>query len=122
MSILKIVFNIIFVGRIPTGIAFICYKSMAVTIDGDVLLVQNAEGVEVGEAGIFVLDGSGYFKVYGGDCLISLNPEYGRIMLKDFENVSCIGKVLGSLQSSLYNLAYVLQAVVDKENGTEENA
>lgn len=33
-----------------------------------------------------------------------------------------IGKVLGSLQSSLYSLAYVLQAVVDKENGTEENA
>jgi repressor LexA len=66
--------------------------------DGDVLLVQNAEGVEVGEAGIFVLDGSGYFKVYGGDCLISLNPEYGRIMLKDFENVSCIGKVLGRLR------------------------
>lgn len=66
--------------------------------DGDVLLVQNSEGVEVGEAGIFILDGSGYFKVYGGDCLISLNPEYGRIMLKDFENVSCIGKVLGRLR------------------------
>ena len=66
--------------------------------NGDVLLVQNAEGVEVGEAGIFVLDGSGYFKVYGGDCLISLNPEYGKIMLKDFESVSCIGKVLGRLK------------------------
>lgn len=66
--------------------------------DGDVLLVQNAEGVEVGESGIFILDGAGYFKVYGGDCLISLNPEYGRIMLKDFENVSCIGKVLGRLR------------------------
>jgi len=66
--------------------------------DGDVLLVQNAESVEVGESGIFVLDGAGYFKVYGGDCLISLNPEYGRIMLKDFENVACIGKVLGRLR------------------------
>ena len=33
-----------------------------------------------------------------------------------------IGKVLGSLQSSLYSLAYVLQAYVDKENGTEANA
>ena len=66
--------------------------------DGDVLLVQNSEGVEVGEAGIFILDGSGYFKIYGGDCLISLNPEYGRIMLKDFENASCIGKVLGRLK------------------------
>ena len=33
-----------------------------------------------------------------------------------------IGKVLGSLQSSLYSLAYVLQAYVDKQNGTEANA
>lgn len=30
-----------------------------------------------------------------------------------------IGKVLGSLQSSLYGLAYVLQAYVDKQNETE---
>lgn len=66
--------------------------------DGDVLLVQNAEAVEVGEAGIFVLDGAGYFKIFGGDCLISLNPEYGRITLKDFESIACIGKVLGRLK------------------------
>ncbi len=31
-----------------------------------------------------------------------------------------IGKILGSLQSSLYGLAHVLQAYVDKTNGTEE--
>ncbi len=30
-----------------------------------------------------------------------------------------IGKVLGSLQSSLYSLAYVLQAYVDKQNEAE---
>ena len=63
--------------------------------DGDVLLVQNAESVEVGELGIFILDGNGYFKSFGGDCLISLNPEYGRIMLKDFAEVSCVGRVIG---------------------------
>lgn len=33
-----------------------------------------------------------------------------------------IGKVLGSLQSSLYNLAYALQAIVDKNNGGEDTA
>ncbi len=65
---------------------------------GDVLLVQSADAVEVGEPCVYVLDGCGYFKIYGGDCLISLNPEYGRIMLKDFENVSCAGKVLGRLK------------------------
>ena len=31
-----------------------------------------------------------------------------------------IAKMLGSLQSSLYGLAYVLQAKIDKENGGAE--
>ncbi len=31
-----------------------------------------------------------------------------------------IGKILGSLQSSLYGLAYVLQAKIDKDGGVEE--
>ena len=31
-----------------------------------------------------------------------------------------IGKMMGSLMSSLYGLAYVLQAKIDKENGGEE--
>ena len=31
-----------------------------------------------------------------------------------------IGKMLGSLQKSLYGLAYVLQAKIDKENGGAE--
>ncbi len=66
--------------------------------DGDVLLVSNADFVEVGELGIFILDGNGYFKVYGGDRLISLNKVYGDIMLKDFESVNCVGKVIGKLK------------------------
>ena len=33
-----------------------------------------------------------------------------------------IAKMMGSLMSSLYGFAYVLQAKIDKENGTEENA
>lgn len=66
--------------------------------DGDVLLVADCDSVETGELGIFVLDGSGYFKVFGGDRLISLNPEFGDIMLKDFAEISCCGKVIGKLK------------------------
>ncbi len=66
--------------------------------DGDVLLVSNSDYVEVGELGIFILDGNGYFKIYGGDRLISMNKVYGDILLKDFENVSCVGKVVGKLK------------------------
>jgi SOS-response transcriptional repressor LexA/DNA-binding Xre family transcriptional regulator len=65
---------------------------------GDVLLVQSADAVEQGEMGIFLLDGSGYFKVFGGDRLLSLNPEYGPIMLKDFSDVHCKGRVVGKLK------------------------
>ena len=64
----------------------------------DVLLVQNAEAVEVGEAGIFLLDGNGFFKIFGGDRLISLNPDYGPILLKDFMDVQCRGRVIGRLR------------------------
>lgn len=66
--------------------------------NGDVLLVQNAESVEVGELGIFLLDGCGFFKVYGGDTLISLNPEYGPILLREFADIQCKGRVVGKLK------------------------
>ncbi len=66
--------------------------------DGDILLVSDCDSVEVGEPAIFVLDGSGYFKIYGGDRLISLNKNYGDIMLKDFQTVWCGGRVIGKLK------------------------
>ena len=65
---------------------------------GDVILIQTTDTVEEGELGIFVLDGSGYFKRYGGDHLISLNPKYPPIPLKDFEDVACCGRVVGKLK------------------------
>ena len=66
--------------------------------DGDILLVQETDSVEFGELGIFILDGSGFFKVYGGDRLLSLNPDYGDILLKDFQDVRVAGRVIGRLR------------------------
>ncbi len=66
--------------------------------DGDILLVQDADAVEIGELGVFILDGNGYFKKYGGDCLISLNPEYGNILLKEYAEAVCCGRVVGKLK------------------------
>lgn len=66
--------------------------------NGDYLLVKATDTVEVGEVGVFVLDGEGYVKVYGGDTLISLNSTYKPIPLKDFENVRCVGVVTGKLK------------------------
>ena len=66
--------------------------------NGDILLVQSCESVEEGELGVFLLDGCGFFKVYGGDRLISLNPDYAPIMLKDFSDILCKGRVVGRLK------------------------
>jgi phage repressor protein C with HTH and peptisase S24 domain len=66
--------------------------------DGDVLLCEETDSVEYGELGIFILDGEGYFKKYGGDRLISLNPEYADILLKNFDEIACCGRVVGKLK------------------------
>lgn len=66
--------------------------------DGDILLVQETETLEFGELGIFILDGNGFFKVFGGDRLYSLNPEYGDILLKDFQEARITGRVIGKLR------------------------
>lgn len=66
--------------------------------DGDILLVENCDSVDIGELGIFILDGNGYFKKYGGDTLISLNPEYGEIFLKEYAEAVCCGRVVGRLK------------------------
>ena len=66
--------------------------------DGDIVLVEDTESVNVGELGIFILDGNGYFKKYGGDRLISLNEEYGDILLRDYVESVCCGRVVGKLK------------------------
>ena len=66
--------------------------------EGDILLVKQGAEVRIGDLGIFALDGDGYFKKYGGDRLISLNTDYKDILLKDYQDVSCVGAVVGKLK------------------------
>lgn len=66
--------------------------------NGDHLLVRATDSIEIGEIGVFVLDGEGFVKVYGGDRLISLNPAYSPILLKEFTQVRCVGVVTGKLK------------------------
>lgn len=66
--------------------------------EGDMLLIQRTESVAQGELGIFLLDGCGYFKKFGGDRLISLNPAYPPILLKDYARTACCGRVIGRMR------------------------
>ena len=74
----------------------ICGDSMEpIYHNGDIVLVKQAEAVRVGEIGIFVVDGDGYIKKFGGDRLISLNSAYSDIVLSHDSYVRCCGKVIG---------------------------
>lgn len=63
--------------------------------DGDIVLVKAQPSVDIGETGIFVVNGSGYIKQNGGNRLISLNPAYEDIFFSEWDTVSCAGKVIG---------------------------
>ncbi len=62
--------------------------------DGDYVLVRKQPAVDIGQIGIFDVDGKGYVKKYGGDKLISLNPKYKDISTTD--DSRCFGLVLGT--------------------------
>ena len=61
--------------------------------NGDYILVRKQPAVDIGQIGIFGVDGKGYIKKYGGDKLISLNKKYSDIPLD--EESRCFGLVLG---------------------------
>ncbi len=63
--------------------------------DGDIVLVKKQDAVDVGQIGIFVLNGAGYIKKNGGDRLISLNEKYDDILIEEYDDCRCAGKVIG---------------------------
>ena len=68
--------------------------------DGDIVLVKSQPAVDLGETGIYIINGSGFIKRYGGDRLISVNSDYDDIMFSENDRISCAGKVIGSIKAS----------------------
>lgn len=65
--------------------------------DGDMVLIESQPSVNEGDIGIFIVNNEGYIKEFGGDRLISLNPEYDDITLCEDDSFYCRGKVIGVL-------------------------
>ena len=65
--------------------------------DRDIVLIASQPSVEIGDIGIFILNGEGFIKKFGGDCLISLNPDYDDIPLNEYNSIYCRGKVIGTV-------------------------
>lgn len=65
--------------------------------DGDIVLVKQQNAVERGQIGIFIIEGNGYIKKFGGDRLISLNDQYDDIMFSEYDpdDIRCSGLVIG---------------------------
>ncbi len=61
--------------------------------NGDYILVRAQSSVDIGQIGVFDVDGKGYVKKYDGDKLVSINDKYPDIMLT--EDSRCFGLVLG---------------------------
>lgn len=66
--------------------------------DGDVVLVRSQPYVNVGEIGVFIIDGNGYIKERGDNRLISINPEYDDIYFQKEQDIRCKGLVIGTLE------------------------
>lgn len=65
--------------------------------NGDRVFVKAQENVDVNEIGIFIIDGKCFMKEFKGDHLHSLNPDYEDIPFDEFQNIKCVGKVLGKV-------------------------
>ena len=63
--------------------------------DGDKVLVKLQPTVEQNEIGIFIVDNCGYIKKLGVNELISVNKDYDNILLNEYNDVTCVGKVIG---------------------------
>lgn len=65
--------------------------------DGDRVFVESVPTVEIGEIGIFILNGESYIKERGENELISHNKARGNISLREGDTIICVGKVIGKL-------------------------
>ena len=63
--------------------------------NGDKVLVKLQPTVEQNEIGIFIVDNCGYIKKLGYNELISVNEAFENIPLHDYNDVTCVGKVIG---------------------------
>ena len=70
--------------------------------DRQEVYVQHCAELRLGEIGIFVVNGEGFIKQYGGGVLHSLNPRRADIILHPDDDVRLIGRVLGPVDPDDY--------------------
>lgn len=68
--------------------------------DGDKLFIRACEEIEIGQIGVFLMDGQQWVKERGDGVLISHNTNYDPIPMR--EDIKCQGLVLGVCDTSYF--------------------
>ena len=66
--------------------------------DGEKVFVEKCDSVDIGEVGIFVVNGDACIKELGNKCLISHNEKYKPIILTENDSIDCCGRVIGIVE------------------------
>ena len=64
-------------------------------IDNQIIFIREQQRLDTGEIGIFELNGDSYVKKLGSGELISLNPRYNPIIIREQDSFHIFGKVVG---------------------------
>lgn len=63
--------------------------------DDDIVFVRANTLVESGQIGVFCLNDEGYLKMLQGNKLVSLNENYKPVIMNEWDNYFCAGRVVG---------------------------
>lgn len=64
-------------------------------VDQQIIFIHEQPALDEGKIGIFCLNNDAYLKKLGKGCLISLNPEYNPIPIREHDDFKVFGKVVG---------------------------
>ena len=64
-------------------------------VDSQIIFIKEQQWLDVGVIGIFELAGDAYLKKFGHGELLSLNPRYRPIKIREYDSFHIFGKVIG---------------------------
>ena len=64
-------------------------------MDKQIIFIKSQQVLNIGEIGIFSLNGDAYVKKLGHSEFVSINPQYKTIRLNEYDSVHVLGKVVG---------------------------
>ncbi|NLV50235.1 MAG: helix-turn-helix transcriptional regulator [Clostridiales bacterium] len=64
-------------------------------VDQQIIFIHEQAALDEGGIGIFLLNNEAYLKKLGRGCLLSLNPDYDPIPIREYDELRVLGRVVG---------------------------